>query len=143
MAIPTGIYSAWNHVQDLATTGLGPGIPTTAAYLRKNGHSTAAFVSKLVLNSMCGLNRGFDVYHDSISSEPGEEMHVARLERRASETIDHCLQWLQGQRRPRSYLWGFPMLNPSDFRRWSLVLAQPTRTVSRTYTHGGLARVVG
>jgi arylsulfatase A-like enzyme/Flp pilus assembly protein TadD len=105
VVILTGTYPMWNHVRDLATTGLAEGIPTLAELFRKNGYVTAAFVSSFVLNSMWGLNRGFDVYDDSIFPKPGKEAPNAALERRASETIDRCLHWLQEQGARPFFLW--------------------------------------
>ena len=105
VAILTGTYPIWNGVEDLTTEGLGPGVPTLAEVFKKHGYSTAALVSAFVLNSMWGLKRGFDAYDDAINplDEVSTEHHS--LERKASETVDHTLRWLQGHSSQPFFLW--------------------------------------
>jgi choline-sulfatase len=105
VAILTGTYPMWNGVEDLATTGLGPGIPTLAEVFKSRGYSTAAFVSSFVLNSMWGLSRGFDFYDDAINPQDAKSEMQPSLERRASETIDRAVRWLDGQRSGRFFVW--------------------------------------
>ena len=103
VAILTGTYPMWNGVEDLTTAGLRPGIPTLAEVFRRHGYATAAFVSSFVLNSMWGLQRGFDFYDDTINQE-GPAEHP-RLERRASETVDRTLRWIEDHRSRPFFLW--------------------------------------
>ena len=63
--ILTGTYPMYNAVRDFTSTGLPGSVPTLAEKLRREGYHTAAFVSSFVLNSMWGLNRGFEVYDDA------------------------------------------------------------------------------
>src|SRR5690348_14084899 len=80
--IMTGTYPMFNSVRDLTSTGLNSSLPTLAEILRQNGYSTAALVSSFVLNSMWGLNRGFEVYDDETESEKGASNSPSLLERR-------------------------------------------------------------
>ena len=105
VAILTGTYPMWNGVEDLTTAGLGPGIPTLAEVFKRHGYLTAAFVSSFVLNSMWGLNRGFDLYDDAITLEGAKSAGQSGLERRASETIDRTLAWLEDHRSGRFFVW--------------------------------------
>ena len=105
VAILTGTYPMWNGVEDLATAGLGPGIPTLAEVFKKHGYSTAAFVSAFVLNSMWGLKRGFDFYDDAINPQDEKSPEHPRLERRASVTVDHTLRWLEEHGSHSFFLW--------------------------------------
>jgi arylsulfatase A-like enzyme/Tfp pilus assembly protein PilF len=106
VAILTGTYPMWNGVADLTTAGLGPGIPTLAEVFKKHGYSTAALVSAFVLNSMWGLNRGFDFYDDAMNPQQDDEgKQHPHLERRASATVDHTLRWLQGHSSQPFFLW--------------------------------------
>jgi len=105
VAILTGTYPMWNGVEDLTTTGLGPGIPTLAETFKRHGYSTAAFVSAFVLNSMWGLKRGFDVYDDAINPQDEKSPAHPRLERRASATVDHALNWLESHNSHPFFLW--------------------------------------
>jgi len=105
VAILTGTFPMWNGVEDLTTAGLGPDIPTLAEVFKKHGYATAAFVSAFVLNSMWGLKRGFDTYDDVINPQDEKSPEHPRLERRASATVDHTLQWLEGHRSRSFFLW--------------------------------------
>ena len=105
VAILTGTYPMWNGVEDLTTAGLGPGIPTLAEVFKRHGYLTAAFVSSFVLNSMWGLNRGFDLYDDAITLEGAKSAGQSGLERRAAETIDRALAWLEDHRSGRFFVW--------------------------------------
>jgi choline-sulfatase len=101
----TGTFPMWNGVQDLTTTGLGSGIPTLAEIFKRHGYTTAAFVSSFVLNSMWGLNRGFDVYDDSITPQTEKGAQSSCMERKGAETVDHCLRWLQTHESRPFFLW--------------------------------------
>ncbi|MFH1741499.1 MAG: sulfatase [bacterium] len=65
-------------------------ITTLAEICREAGFSTAAFLSSAVLNTVFGLDQGFDVYND-IQISAGD----MSAERSAEETTDLALQWLQ------------------------------------------------
>ena len=105
VVILTGTYPMWNGVEDLSTAGLGPGIPTLAEIFKRHGYLTAAFVSSFVLNSMWGLNKGFDRYDDAITLQDAKSTGLSGLERRAAETVDRALAWLQDHRSDRFFVW--------------------------------------
>jgi choline-sulfatase len=105
VAILTGTFPMWNGVEDLATQGLGPGIPTLAEIYKRHGYATAAFVSAFVLNSMWGLGRGFDTYDDSVPPQTEAQNSNRNLERKAGETVDRCLHWLETHESQSFFLW--------------------------------------
>jgi choline-sulfatase len=105
VAILTGTYPMWNGVEDLTTVGLSRGVPTLAEVFKKHGYSTAAFVSAFVLNSMWGLERGFDFYDDAVNLQDDDSTEHHSLERKASETVDHTLRWLEGHSAQPFFLW--------------------------------------
>ncbi len=95
---------------------LGKSFKTLAEHFRDAGYATAAFVSAVVLDPRCGLDRGFD--HYSAIARPGPEMalHVPRpgnptgegddadrtrrisgRQRRGQETVDEALAWMKAQ----------------------------------------------
>jgi tetratricopeptide (TPR) repeat protein len=81
---------------------LGSGIPTLAEHLRAAGYATAAFVAALVLDGRFGLDRGFDVYDDTITGRVSARVGFA--ERPADRVVDAALAWLD--RAPeRFFLW--------------------------------------
>ncbi len=92
--ILTGTYPMFNRVRDFTSPGLPQSIPTMAEVLRRNGDRTAAFVSSFVLNSMWGLNRGFELYDDEIPVTTSGVKNVFQLERRGDLTVDRLLAWL-------------------------------------------------
>jgi choline-sulfatase len=101
--IMTGTYPMFNGVRDLTSTGLHSILPTLADILRHNGYRTAAFVSSFVLNSMWGLNRGFEVYDDE--TEKGASRSPSLLERRGDRTMDRALTWLDSHSDRPFFLW--------------------------------------
>lgn len=70
-------------------------IPTVAETLKEKGYDTAAFVSSFVLSSKFGLDRGFDVYEDSIIDSPDD--YVTNPERPADETNRFAVSWLKNR----------------------------------------------
>jgi len=94
VVILTGTYPMFNGVRDFTTCGLRDGILTIAEILKRRGYRTAAFISSFALNSMWGLNRGFDVYDDNLGVEPGRAADVFLDERRGDRTVDRFLDWI-------------------------------------------------
>jgi arylsulfatase A-like enzyme/Flp pilus assembly protein TadD len=103
--ILTGTYPMFNGVRDFTSPGLPAGIPTLAEMLRRQGYRTAAFISSYALNSMWGLNRGFDVYDDNVGLEPGRSADVFLVERRGDRTVDRMLDWLNQQGSAPFFVW--------------------------------------
>lgn len=104
-AILTGTYPVWNGLRDWSDHGLAPGIPTVAEVFKSHGYTTAAFVSAFVLDSMWGLNRGFDHYDDWFKAEDYRRMQRNGLERRGDETVDHAIAWLKSLQTRPFFLW--------------------------------------
>jgi arylsulfatase A-like enzyme/tetratricopeptide (TPR) repeat protein len=103
--ILTGTYPMFNGVRDLASSGLAGTVPTLAEILHRNGYTTAAFVSSFVLNSMWGLNRGFEVYDDATDVARDTKPTPTLLERRGDHTVDRALAWLASHSGGPFFLW--------------------------------------
>ena len=103
--ILTGTYPMYNGVRDFTSPGLPASIPTLAEMLRVRGYRTAAFVSSYALNSMWGLNRGFEVYDDDLGLEPGRSNDIFLVERRGDRTVDRLLAWLNRQGSAPIFVW--------------------------------------
>ncbi|MDR3677759.1 MAG: sulfatase-like hydrolase/transferase [Acidobacteriota bacterium] len=103
--ILTGTYPMYNGVRDFTSPGLPASIPTLAEMLRVRGYHTAAFVSSYALNSMWGLNRGFEVYDDDLGLEPGRSSDIFLVERRGDRTVDRLLAWLNTQGSAPLFVW--------------------------------------
>jgi Flp pilus assembly protein TadD len=98
---------------------LGTGPATLAQVLRGRGYATAAFVSGYPLDSAFGLDRGFDVYDDTLARAAGPE---GDLERPAAATAASAVAWLRSAPRPW-LLWvhfydpHYPYEPPAEYRR--------------------------
>lgn len=80
----------------LRNNGIGtfPGEPATlATLLSGDGYRTGAFVGAFVLDRRFGLGRGFEVYDDEITRDPGAGT-VLEAERPGREVVDRALTWL-------------------------------------------------
>ena len=103
--ILTGTYPMFNGVRDLTSTGLPGTVPTLAEVLHRKGYQTAAFVSSFVLNSMWGLNRGFEVYDDAMDAATSGNKSPSLLERHGDHTVDRALAWLNSHSGHPFFLW--------------------------------------
>lgn len=103
--ILTGTYPMFNGVRDFTSTGLRSDIPTLSEVFHHNGYHTAAFVSSFVLNSMWGLNRGFDVYDDEMGPGVGHSNQLFLVQRRGDRTVDQMLDWLGRNGREPFFVW--------------------------------------
>ncbi len=103
--ILTGTYPMFNGVRDFTSPGLPSDVPTLAEVLRRSGYHTAAFVSSFVLNTMWGLNRGFEVYDDNVGFDAGSGKSLFLLERRGDLTVDRMLDWLSGEDGKPFFVW--------------------------------------
>src|SRR6516162_5453567 len=92
--ILTGTYPMFNGVRDFTSPPLPANVPTLAEMLRHHGYHTAAFVSSFVLNSMWGLNRGFEAYDDDMAIDLNHTRFLFLLARRGDYTTDRFLTWL-------------------------------------------------
>src|SRR5437867_7461477 len=90
-SILTGTYPPTHGVRDFTSTGLRPGFPTLAGTLKKHGYTTSAFVSAYVLDSVWGLNQGFDQYYDHFEPKEFQGINPGNVQRKAGETVDLVL----------------------------------------------------
>jgi arylsulfatase A-like enzyme/Flp pilus assembly protein TadD len=98
----TGTNPPYHGVHDNIDYKLGGSNVTLAEILKEAGFSTAAFISAFVLDSMFGLDQGFDTYHDhfdAVRETPG-----GINERIGGETNRYALQWLEKQKDERFFM---------------------------------------
>ena len=77
---------------------------TLQEVLHNKGVRTAAFVSTIMLNKRhIGLNRGFDIYDDTVHESELNRKDV--LFRRAEETMSKALRWLDSHHKESFFLW--------------------------------------
>ena len=121
-SIFTGLNPPAHHVRDTGGFVLQPSTATLATILQQQGRDTAAFISSAVLKKLFGFNRGFAVYDDQMP-KPGKGHEFDEdAERRAGETVDHAVRWLEAQSGKPFFLWVHiydphaPYQPPSPFR---------------------------
>ncbi len=133
-SIMTSLYPI--HHRKYLPTDSGNGIATLAGILKENGYSTAGFVSSFMLKN---LSDGFDVYDipegvpavrwarrntDINESERVKLISRARY-RRAAETTDRALAWIENNAGRRFFLFVHlfdphtPYNPPPEFDRFS------------------------
>lgn len=111
-SILTGAYPPQHGIRDNGDFRLPAEWRTLAESLAPAGYASAAFVSADVLASRHGLDQGFAVYDDDFSApftayDPQFRHLVADhqgLERRATQTIDAALAWVDESHHTRAFL---------------------------------------
>ena len=101
----TGLYPTVHHVRDTGGFILQPSSTTLATILQQQGWDTAAFISSAVLKKLFGLNQGFAVYDDQMPKPGKGHEFIEDAERRAGETVDRALRWLDAQSGKPFFLW--------------------------------------
>ncbi len=100
--ILTGAYPLQHGIRDNGGFRLNDAWVTLAERMRAAGYVTAAFVSSEVLAGSHNLTQGFDVYDDDLSQRltffDARIKHLEDVrqgtERRAGDTVDRALGWL-------------------------------------------------
>ena len=121
-SIFTGLYPTVHHVRDTGGFVLQPSSTTLATILQRQGWDTAAFISSAVLKKLFGLNQGFAVYDDQMPKPGNSRDFLDDPERKAGDTVDRALRWLDGQSGKPYFLWvhlydpHMPYQPPSPFK---------------------------
>jgi len=102
----TGTYPEVHQLRDMGGFVLDPKHLTLASMARSAGFQTAAFVGSKAVGRVFGLQQGFDVYDDQMTSREEEgRLPGVFPERRAAVTTDRALDWLKQHGRQRFFLW--------------------------------------
>jgi len=102
----TGTYPEVHQLRDMGGFVLDPKHLTLASMARSAGFQTAAFVGSKAVGRVFGLQQGFDVYDDQMTSREEEgKLPGVFPERRAAVTTDRALDWLKQHVRDRFFLW--------------------------------------
>ena len=102
----TGTYPEVHQLRDMGGFVLDPKHLTLARMCRTAGFQTAAFVGSKAVGRQFGLQQGFDVYDDRMTSHDEEaKLPGVFPERRAAVTTDRAIDWLKQVGRQRFFLW--------------------------------------
>ncbi len=120
--ILTGLYPPAHGVRDNGAFRLPDSIPTLATRLQARGYQTGAFVAAYPLDSVFGLDRGFDVYDDDTHDPTRPTFEFLFDERSAPVVTKAALRWLEKRDEDRPvFLWVHyfdphaPYLPPAPF----------------------------
>jgi arylsulfatase A-like enzyme/Flp pilus assembly protein TadD len=115
----TGQVPRRHGVRNNALFRLGPQPAVIAERFRDAGYQTAAFVSSMVLDRIVGLDRGFELYDDSVRVGPREAFnHEERAAIQTNEVLFARLDELE----PPFFLWvhyfdpHLPYVPPEPYR---------------------------
>ena len=116
----TGLYPLRHGVRDNGLMVLPQEAETLAEQLGERGYQTAAFISAVVLSAPYGLDQGFDVYDEPVSTTT--QVTGKYVERDAAAVTAKTLEWLAARDRSRPFfLWvhyfdpHIPYTAPSPF----------------------------
>ncbi|MGA1842912.1 MAG: sulfatase, partial [bacterium] len=100
----TGLYPVQHGVRNNGTFFLDKGATTLAEIMKGHRYQTGACVGSFVLDSLFGLDQGFDYYDDHFT--PGKKrVNMLYNERNAGEINRIAIQWLEKQKDNRFFLW--------------------------------------
>jgi arylsulfatase A-like enzyme/Flp pilus assembly protein TadD len=103
-SILTGLDPNLHGIHDNGRFAVRRSLETVAERLSARGYATAAFVSAFVLDSVFGLDQGFDVYDDE-TDPVGDPFRFAVPSRRGEEVTSRALAWLAETHRRPFFLW--------------------------------------
>ncbi|WP_010587541.1 sulfatase-like hydrolase/transferase [Schlesneria paludicola] len=89
----TGLYPPEHGLRVNGSSRLGDEIPVLPQILKQYGYDTGAFVAAFVLDSMFGLDRGFDTYDDDLSKAT-RSSESDELRRNGEEIVDSAISWI-------------------------------------------------
>ena len=107
----TGLYPPEHGIRLNGKNSLHPSIPLVTEQLRDAGYATGAFVASFVLGRKFGLDRGFDVYDDSLKGAEKTLLDIHQY-RNGKLVTDAALKWLVIAGRQETLLLLGPPLRP-------------------------------
>ena len=99
----TGLYPPEHGLRVNGEGCLPAEIPLLPQILKNHGFRTAAFIAAPVLDSIYGLNRGFELYDDFASQKRIKQFQQRR--RPGGHVIDQALSWLGDHTQQQFFCW--------------------------------------
>jgi arylsulfatase A-like enzyme/Tfp pilus assembly protein PilF len=111
--IMTGLHPPEHGLRVNGTQRLDIGALTLAELLREQGYQTAAFIASATLDAQNGLNRGFDLYQDDMSSAfPHDGTEPLTAYRPGDEVAGLALRWLEARDEGRPFFCWVHLFDP-------------------------------
>ena len=104
-SILSGHFPSYHGVHDNGGFYVPKNMDTLAEVFKRNGFSTAAFVAAYVLDSVWGLNQGFDTYYDHFDLSKEDRISLSGIERKADDIYNLSTHWLDEHGKERFFLW--------------------------------------
>lgn len=104
-SIHTSNFPSYHGVHDNGGFYVPKSQITMAQIFKQNGFATAAFVAAYVLDSIWGLDKGFDTYYDNFELTKEDKKNMGNIQRNGGEVADKAIQWLDEHRSERFFLW--------------------------------------
>jgi arylsulfatase A-like enzyme/Tfp pilus assembly protein PilF len=108
----SGTLPIHHGVRDNGAFTVPAELPLLAELFHARGYATAAFVSAFVLDSRWKLNRGFDSYFDQFDTRQQNLLSIGDIERRAGDTVDAALAWLERRDRAKPFFLWIHLFDP-------------------------------
>jgi arylsulfatase A-like enzyme len=159
-SVLTGVYPTRHGLRSTNAHRLAPEAVTLAEILRERGYATAAVIGSFPLDSLFGLDQGFDHYDDDFTRpiwlhpdhEPGEapralpgtpeeralftlESALNNSRRSDAEVSDAAIAWLRDSRAEPFLLW-VHYFGPHSRPDWTLSPAEQDRLHRERYDAG-------
>jgi choline-sulfatase len=99
----TGRYPAEHGIRDNVAPALAPDVPLLAEHFQRQGFSTAAFVSSVVLTRQSGLARGFDHYSDKFEIGEDDARFLNTIQKRGDIATGEAVAWIKEH--PKFFAW--------------------------------------
>jgi choline-sulfatase len=99
----TGRYPAEHGIRDNVAPTLDAEVPLLAEMFQREGFSTAAFVSSVVLTRQSGLARGFGHYSDTFEIGEDDARFLNTIQKRGDIVTAEAIGWLREH--PRFFAW--------------------------------------
>jgi len=102
----TGLYPPEHGLRVNGAGRLATTIPLLPEILKHHGYDTGAFIAAVVLDSMYGLDRGFDTYDDDLSlSETRSLMDSDEHRREGQDVMNSAMSWLKKRTSRPFFCW--------------------------------------
>jgi choline-sulfatase len=103
ISIFTGRYPAEHGIRDNVAPALAADVPVLAELFQRQGFSTAAFVSSVVLTRQSGLARGFDHYSDTFEIGEDDARFLNTIQKRGDVATGEAVSWIKEH--PKFFAW--------------------------------------
>jgi len=111
--IMTGLQPPEHGLRVNGTQRLDIGAETLAEVLRRQGYQAAAFIASATLDAQNGLDRGFDLYQDDMSSAyPHDSTEPLTAYRPGDEVAGLALRWLDERDESRPFFCWVHLFDP-------------------------------